>query len=235
MDVSCIWEHNGADTLLHCTDFPGAFARGASLDEALEKLPSEIRSYAVWAGLELDAEIRPVISFEKLTGLQIRDADSDVLFPQEQLPLSEADYLHLKTLALKSARDFQALYDSLPDKDRTVLPSRATFYGAVPTTGSQMYAHTKSVNAYYFAEIGVDADGEGTICQCRERGFAALEQQPGFLENRVFEGSYGETWSLRKVVRRFLWHDRIHARAMYRMAVKTFGAGSVPDIFYFAL
>lgn len=49
----------------------------------------------------------------------------------------------------------------------------------------------------------------------------------------VCVGSYGEEWSLRKVLRRFIWHDRIHAKAMYRMAIKTFGPDVVPNIFCF--
>ena len=56
---------------------------------------------------------------------------------------------------------------------------------------------------------------------------------PNFLQNTVFEGSYDEMWSLRKVLRRFIWHDRIHARAMYRMAVKLFGAESIENPFCF--
>ncbi len=51
----------------------------------------------------------------------------------------------------------------------------------------------------------------------------------------VIEGSYGEAWSLRKVLRRFIWHDRIHAKAMYLMAVKLFGVENVADTFYFRL
>ena len=31
-----------------------------------------------------------------------------------------------------------------------------------------------------------------------------------------------ETWTLRKLLRRFIWHDRIHARAMVRMMKRTF-------------
>ena len=62
-----------------------------------------------------------------------------------------------------------------------------------------------------------------------------LEQQPDFLKNEVFHGSYDELWSLRKVLRRFIWHDRIHAKAMYRMAIKTFGKNAVPNVFYFDL
>ena len=86
-----------------------------------------------------------------------------------------------------------------------------------------MYEHTKNVNAYYFGEIGVEADNEGDIVSCRRRGFELLEKQPDFLNNPVFEGSWEENWTLRKLLRRFIWHDRLHARAMERMKKRTFG------------
>ncbi len=233
MELSCIWEHNGDDSLLYCADFPGAYTRGGSLEEALIKMPAEVCAYCAWAGIPLEPPLVPVVIFEKDSDLTVRDADSDVLFPGERLPLTEPSYRALKALARKSAKDFQTLYDALPDKNITALPSRETFYGPVPITGESMYQHTKNVNSYYFGEIGVDTDNEGTIVQCRERGFQLLEAQEAFLSKGVFPGSYGEEWSLGKVLRRFLWHDRIHAKAMYRMAVKTFGADSVPDIFSF--
>ena len=171
---------------------------------------------------------------EKNSELQIADADSDVLFDSERAPLSRHEYDALKALTLKSAMDFHTLYESIPDKLETCLPKRRTFYGNVPRTAQEMYDHTKSVNAYYFGEIGIDADNEGTILDCRTRGFALLEQSADFLSNTVTEGSYGELWSLRKVMRRFLWHDRIHGKAMYRMALKTFGAFDIANPFRFA-
>ena len=94
-----------------------------------------------------------------------------------------------------------------------------------------MYEHTLGVNDYYFGEIGVETDHEGAIVSCRARGFQALETAPDFLQNRLFSGSYGEEWRLRKVMRRFLWHDRIHARAMTRMAGRTFPESALPDPF----
>ena len=60
-----------------------------------------------------------------------------------------------------------------------------------------------------------------------------MKAQPDFLNNSVFDGSYGEKWSLRKVLRRFIWHDRIHAKTMYRIAVKTFGIEAIPNVFKF--
>lgn len=233
MEINCVWEHNGNDTLLYATDFPGAFTRDADLQSAVEKMPAEIKSYAAWAGISLSEAITVSVAADVASALQICDADSDVLFPSEKEPLTEAEYQALKTLALKSAEDFLTLYRAVPDPAYRPYPVRRTFYGPVPGTAKEMYEHTKSVNSYYFAEIDVEADNGGTIVDCRRQGFEELEKHPDFLSNPVIEGSYGEDWTLRKVLRRFLWHDRIHAKAMYRMAVYQFGQEQIPNPFHF--
>ena len=233
MIVNCAWEHNGNDTLHYAIDFVGAYTRGESLEIAKAKLPQEIVAYLKWLGEDTSDNVEVVIVEEKGSDLAIKDADSDVLFESEKVPLTSDEYEKLKALALKSARDFLALYESIPNKSATAIAERKTFYGQVPRTADEMYEHTKNVNEYYFAEISVDADNGGTIYECRRRGFEALEAKLDFLKNDVTEGSYGEDWSLRKVLRRFIWHDRIHARAMYRMAVKVFGAENVANPFCF--
>ena len=233
MKVYCVWEHNGNDTLLYAVDYIGAYTRGESLEIAKAKMPGEIVSYLKWLGEDTSDNIEAVITQEKDSELAIKDADSDVLFESEKAPLAADEYEKLKALALKSAKDFLSLYESIPDKSATAIAERKTFYGQVPRTGDEMYMHTKNVNEYYFAEIEVDADNGGTIYECRKRGFEALEKKPDFLQNAVIEGSYGEDWSLRKVIRRFIWHDRIHARAMYRMAVRLFGESAITNVFGF--
>lgn len=233
MKINCVYEHNGNDTLLYAVDYIGAYTRGENLKTAMAKMPQEIDSYLKWLGQDVAGDFEIAIVADKDSDLDIKDADSDVLFESEIAPLTPEEYKDLKTLALKSAEDFYALYESIPDQDRAFAAARRTFYGQVPRTAREMYLHTKNVNAYYFGEIDVDADNDGTILACRSRGFEALEQQPDFLSNPVIEGSYGEKWTLRKVLRRFLWHDRIHGKAMYRMAVKMFGIDSIPDFFCF--
>ena len=233
MTINCVWEHNGRDTLLYAVDFVGAYTRGETLEAAVRKMQAEICSYLKWCGKKAVTSMDIVIIEEKVSELAICDADSDVLFESEKAPLTAEEYIKLKALALKSAQDFLALYDSVPDKNATAAPERKTFYGPVPRTANEMYEHTKNVNTYYFAEIAVEADHDGNIYECRKRGFEALESSPDFLQNTVRKGSYGEDWSLRKVLRRFIWHDRIHAKAMYRMATKVFGAESIVNPFYF--
>ncbi|BBF42529.1 flagellar M-ring protein FliF [Lachnospiraceae bacterium KM106-2] len=236
MKITCVWEHNGDDTLLYSNNVIGAFTRGANKEQALAKFAHEIKSYYAWSGdiLEEDRNTFELeIVQEKKSDLHVSDADSDVLFDSEREVLSREEYETLKGLVLKSAKDFYNLYESIPDKDQSRLPTRTTFYGVVPRTAREMYVHTKNVNSYYWCEIGVKVDNEGSILECREKGFQILEQMPDFLENVVRVGSYDEYWSLRKVLRRFLWHDRIHAKGMFRMANQTFGTNVLPDIFHF--
>ena len=235
--VYCIWEHNGNDSLIYSDNFIGAFTRGASKDEALSKMNTEIMSYLLWRDGELpihDNTVEAMIIQEKASTLQIADADSDVLFESERLPLTKDEYETLKRLDMKSAQDFQLLFEAIPDKNLTSLPERKTFYGQVPATAQQMYTHTKGVNKYYFGEIGIGADNDGNIAECRRRAFEQLESTQDYLSNKLFNGSYGEDWTLRKVCRRFIWHDRIHAKAMFRMACRTFGKEAIPDIFNFS-
>lgn len=235
MKIRCVWEHNGDDTILYAENAVGAFTRGPSREAALDKMASEVGAYLKWAGLGIPKGFSAEIVQEKESSLQICDADSDVIFEGEKEPLTVEEYAKLKKLALRSAADFYRLYLSIPDKGRSCLPARQTFYGDVPRTAEEMYEHTKNVNSYYFGEIGVNVSNDGTIYECRKRGFELLEKTENYLANGVICGSYDEFWSLRKVMRRFIWHDRIHAKAMYRMAVKTFGDGSVENVFQFAL
>lgn len=233
MKIRCVWEHNGEDTLLYAENYVGAFTRGETVDIALQKMTGEVQAYLAWLGEIAAEELEPVVVWEKNSELEIKDADSDVLFETEEKPLTMEEYVELRDLALKSAADFLHLYESVPDKNASVLPVRKTFYGQVPRTAEEMYLHTKSVNAYYFGEIGVVADNDGDIFECRKRGFEQLESTPDFLSGMLQEGSYGEMWSVRKVLRRFIWHDRIHAKAMWKMAKRTFGDTKMEDVFFF--
>ena len=145
MKISCVWEHNGDDTLLYAVNYPGAFARGCSLQEAMEKMPGEIVSYLRWRDgdtreQDLDSEKTGVFDMsvdasgwkievihDKPCDLQVCDADSDVLFDTEREPLTREEYQRLKALVLKSAEDFHRLYESISDKNRSCLTSRKTF------------------------------------------------------------------------------------------------------------
>lgn len=75
MKIECIWEHNGGDSLLYAGNCMGAFTRGASLEEAVRKMPDEIRSYYAWLGEAALGDIECDVVQEKDSQLEIKDAD----------------------------------------------------------------------------------------------------------------------------------------------------------------
>jgi len=237
MLIKAIDEFNSEGHLIYAENYIGAFVRGKTQQEALKKFSSEIQQYVNWLGKTIPSAEEYQISIvqEKSSSLQTNDADSDVIFDSEKQLLTRLEYLYLKHSALKSASDFLRLYNSIPDKLNTVLQPRKTFYGNVPITAKDMYEHTKNVNSYYFGEIDISVTNEPDIFSCREEGFEKLEHRSDFLLNIVYDGSYGEQWSLRKVCRRFIWHDRIHAKAMYKMAVKLCSEQNIMNPFCFTL
>ena len=233
MENRVVAEFNEDGYLLYSETFPGAYTRGVSLEEAMTKFPEEIKRYCTWASIELDDEVENIIVQETYSKLKISDADSEVIFNSEKKALTMDEYNSLKKLVMKSAEDFQKLYESIPDKDTTSLEERQTFYGSIPRTAGEMYIHTNGVTNYYVGEIGADINNVANIVENRIKALVSIEAQENFLQNQVFDGSYGEQWSLRKVLRRFIWHDRIHGKAMYRMAAKLWKKDIIVDPFFF--
>lgn len=164
--------------------------------------------------------------------LRVEDGDSDILLDGERLPMERGEYEWMRELVVKSARDFDILYATIPDPDHPLAPPRETFYGAYPNTARKMFDHTNRVTSYYVGELGAEMDDLPGCLENRLLGLGKLEALPGFLTQPPRVGSYGEAWSLRKVLRRFLWHDRLHARAMYRRARAVWGE-KIPNPFAF--
>lgn len=132
MKIKCVWEHNGNDSLIYSCNLIGAFTRGVSKEDALKKMESEIISYCAWAGQSVTLPLDIIITQEKVSELNIRDADSDVIFDSERTGLTISEYNRLKELALKSAADFYRLYDSFPDKTSPVYRREIHFMARYP-------------------------------------------------------------------------------------------------------
>lgn len=226
-------EYNDKGFTAFAENYPGASGRGKTKDEALSKLPKEVDRYMNWLNDTPSQDYSIEIREEYECSLNVEDADSDIIFKGETQPLDYSDYQRLKAIALKSATDFEKLYNSIPDINLPLREPRKCFYGDVPVTARNMYNHTKNVNSYYFGELGITI-GNGTyIRNSRMAGFLGLEGIDGFLRMPSTIGAYNEEWSVRKLLRRFLWHDLIHAKAMYRGAVNVFGKNKVANPFKF--
>ncbi len=237
MDIinNAVVEFNKDGYLIYSESFPGAYVRGKTQNEALAKFQNEIEQYCKWAEIDIinDGQIKTNVVQEKESALNICDADSDVIFDIERKRLMPMEYERLKCLTIKSACDFLRLYESVPDKDATCLMERKTFYGLIPRTAREMYFHTNNVTNYYVGEIGIAIENLPDILKNRMQAIQRIEETDDYLQNKVYDGSYGEQWSLSKVLRRFIWHDRIHAKAMFRMCTKIWNVKNIDNPFYF--
>lgn len=220
MKIEAVCEFNAGGYLIYAANFPGAFVRGATENEALAKFGGELRAYLRWRDLAKPDGEPPEVEIvqRKESELRVCDADSDVLFDCERAPLSEAEYQQLRLLVLRSVRDFQRLYASIPNPNISGRPPRMSFYGAVPRTPAEMYRHTNQTTAYYAAAFGIELENVPDIYGNRLQVLEELESLEDFRSARVYTAPDGELWTMRKVLRRFLWHDRIHAKAMWRTA-----------------
>lgn len=232
---NAVEEFNDDGYLIYSESFPGAYVRGRTCDEALAKFQNEIEKYCRWVQIDIpeDNQVETIIVQKKESNLKICDADSDVIFDVERKPLTSEEYEKLRHLIIKSANDFLKLYESIPDKDATCLEERKTFYGFIPRTAREMYAHTNNVTNYYMGEIGINIENLPNISKNRVQAVQKIEAADDYLKNKVYTGSYNEQWSLCKVLRRFIWHDRIHAKAMYRMAIRIWGEEKIDNPFFF--
>lgn len=222
-------EYNEKGVLVWVDSLPGAFTRGQTKEEALRKIPAEVACYLCWQ------EDRPFLDSvdveildETYSDLPVEEADSALIFESET-ELTEETYAAWKALAQKSAEDFQRLYDSIPDPEKTCIPARRTFYGPVPRTATEMYRHVNNCTAYYLENVGISFENTENIVENRIRALCALRPS----SDRFFCEQDREWWTVKKVLRRLIWHDRIHAKAMYRMATALYGTTTVLNPFCF--
>lgn len=232
--MNAVLEYNDRGCMLFSADCPGAFARGRDRREAMAKLPGDVRSFCRWAGLPIPApSLVKILEEVYQPELQVEDADGNVLFSSERAPLTPEEYAPLRALVLKSAQCLDQLYAAIPDPEAPLGPERATFYGRCPNTARAMFDHVNNCTGYYIAGLGAECDILPGCCATRLGALAATEALPGFLDMSPHQAEDGELWTPRKLLRRFLWHDRIHARAMFRRGRANWGE-QIPDPFGFA-
>ena len=226
-------EYNEYGSMIYLVDYPGAFTRGKTKEIALRKVQNEYINYLQWLNItDIEDNINFEIVQEQYSKLKISDADTEILLKSEKKQLSLKEYEHLKYLVIKSAYDFYELYLSIPDKDYTIIEPRKTFYGDVPRTANEMYIHTNGVTNFYLNGLNLTIDDKNDIYVNRLSAMKTIDDNINLLKNEPLYVK-NEYWTLSKVLRRFIWHDRIHAKAMYKLAATKWESDEIVNKFHF--
>ncbi len=222
MVIELISEYNKNGVLMHFPCFPGAYTRGETEEIAFGKAEQELFEYTKWAGI---ARPRTDINIAKRQkakdDLQINDADTEILLENDRQRLPEGEFNRWSGLALLSANCVLKLFTGITDKNWVQQEKlRLSFLGKTPSTAYEMLFHIDNVSWYYMSRIGINESfSNGKLIENRVKCMDLLRNNYSTKAFQVFEVD-GELWTETKILRRFIWHDRIHAKALYRHGLK---------------
>ena len=218
-----IYETNGLGFLGWITDLPGAYIRGKTLDEARGKVNKEITLYTEWLNFEkaIDMQINEEI---KESDLCIEDADSDIIFDSELTDFDKKDdFLFWCNKVLLSGAKTEEIYKKMKNKSLIdITMKRKTFYGDVYCTINDQYRHIVNVQNYYLNQIGTKMNIADEFRLNRMKFIEKLKEKYLKEGNKLYRNE-SEDWTVKKVIRRTIWHDRIHIRAIERMEKRLSG------------
>jgi hypothetical protein len=201
-------------------ELPRAFVRGRTEEEALSKVDSEIISYLRWIGITP----RPLTYNSTVTqrhqcSLIVQDADCEILLESDRESFEGEEFLELVKLVRYSGETFVTLYNQSQLKnwiDQTRI--RKTFYGENPKTIQEMFDHVNGTQYYYLSRPQISFDRcENDFMRRRESCLGKLEELYHKNGNSRMWEEDNEYWTLKKILRRFIWHDRIHGKAITRI------------------
>lgn len=229
--ISVAFETNGKGFIGFIVQLPGAYVRGKTEEEALSKVGSEVQSYAKWLGVGPPVRYEVLVSQRHPCALTVEDADSEILLEEDKSPMNDRKFMELHDLVSYSAETFHALFRSAElenwvDEGRI----RKTFYGDVPKTIREIFDHVNGTQYYYLSRANLRPKEQvGDFLQTRQNCLNSIrelyEQQ---RNDQVFQVD-NEEWTLMKILRRFIWHDRIHGKAIVRIMRKQKQLGLIID------
>lgn len=204
-------------------ELAGCFARGSSREEVIERTPQAIADYFNWrdgyqrvtneAASRLTITVaEEFVNYETLDGYWVNS-----FFAFDKRPLSSGEIDDVRWMLSCTRSDLLATVRRIPVTalDDTIEGDR---FGSVKA----ILKHVATAERWYFDKLGLAVPKEalstdvlGMLETVRRN---TIVQLPRLLNDTTVRESHGELWSPRKVVRRTLWHERVHTWHIQRVA-----------------
>lgn len=238
--VSVALETNGKGFLGFIVELPGAFIRGRTEEEALSKVRREISAYMRWLGLKKKANCKCKVVQRHQSKLMVEDADNELIFEDDKCAMKEEEFQNLCNLVAYSGETFLKLYNNAMHKDWIdEARIRKTFWGDNPKTIQEIFEHVRLTQYYYLSRTKVAfSEREKEFLKIRQMCLKKIEELWRKFDNSLVFEMDNELWTLKKVLRRFIWHDRIHGKAITKILEKQKGLGVIntyDDVFCFTV
>jgi hypothetical protein len=213
--IRVAFETNGKGWLGYVEELPGAFVRGSTQEDCLTKVKAEIHGYLGWLGIVTNDDADVSVSRIVQSDLRVEDADNRILLDTDRAALGDTQFRTWSEIALYSAVCFEKLYTSASQKEwQDPARIRQTFLGDCPASIDDI--HVDRVQGYYLQCLGLEHRFTSDAFVERRRECLSRISDTYAKNTGVIEESEGESWTIAKALRRFIWHDRIHAKSIVR-------------------
>lgn len=229
--VSIAFETNGKGYMGFIVELPGAFVRGRTEEEAIAKVNREVNLYLKWLTLEQQHDYTIEVVQIHRSSLMVEDADNEILLDADKKMLDEKEFQSLINLVWDSGETFFNLFANSKFKDWIDKARvRKTFYGENPKTIQEIFSHVKDCQYYYLSRTKITSEEkEEDFIKIREFCLAEIEKIYHKNNNSLIFSVDSELWTLKKILRRFIWHDRIHGKAITRILEKQRQLGVIDE------
>jgi predicted RNase H-like HicB family nuclease len=229
--ISIAFETNGKGYIGYLVELPGAFIRGKTEEGAISKLRQEVNLYLKWLGIKQKLDYKIQVVQRHQSALAVEDADNEILLDTDRDTMVEEEFRNLLDLVWYSGETFLQLYNKTRFKDWVdELRIRKTFYGENPKTIQEIFDHVKGCHYYYLSRTKITFDKkEEDFIKIREFCIEKIEKLYLVNNNSLIFNVENELWTIKKILRRFIWHDRVHAKAMTRILEKQKELGMIAE------
>ena len=196
-------------------EWPGCYSRGVTREEAINRAPRAIEelllrlqesAFSVRASappFEIDIE-------EEFHGITQPDGYIvNAFFADDQVPVTEWGIEYARHLLGLNRQELEAIISGLPS---SLLDTEIP--GEVQKTIRGILRHIGTAEWWYWDRLGLALprpqrpfDVFALLEKVREYTLISL---PKLVESELTTVRSGETWSPRKLVRRAIWHERVH-------------------------
>ncbi|MFX1563011.1 MAG: DinB family protein [Promethearchaeota archaeon] len=216
----------------HIVELPGCFARGESRGEVLNSLPAAIKKYSEFLeahGLQQEISSLEFDVVEEIHGIsELGEAGGAVaLFTSDKIPVTEKELDFFLNLMQWNRQDLLTLVQALPENIQNARPMPKKW------TIKETLNHIANAEEWYISRLGATIQKEYEMLietpsssQHKEIIFEHLKTiRNGAIQilRKAFSKKVGgsftraaytthpkEVWTFRKVLRRFIEHEREH-------------------------
>ncbi|MEX2323352.1 MAG: DinB family protein [Acidimicrobiia bacterium] len=206
-------------------DFLGLATWASTSAVVLERMPVKYNEYRAWMKTHRLADPGPETAVEVVDAIK----GDEVLFTPDREPSTVGELDLAVQLLEASRRDLLATLQGLPAKVLDWDPSYKRFLPwARWRTIRQVVAHLANTETHYYlaavgfrppsAPMSMESDWQAVLAHRRAEALAFLDGLREASDLARIDDAAG--WSVRKVLRRLIWHERLHTKSIRRIVAE---------------